>query len=44
MKKLSTSRKVRINLAEKRHRRRLQSKAKQAHRRGTGYQDLEEQS
>lgn len=29
-----------MKLAEKRHKRALRSKAKQAHRRGTGYKDL----
>ncbi|MCB1315032.1 MAG: hypothetical protein KDK27_03715 [Leptospiraceae bacterium] len=43
MKKLRKSRKVRKNLAAKRHKRALRSKAKRAHRRGTGHKDLEEQ-
>lgn len=42
MKKLRTSRKVRKNIAAKRAKRALRSKAKQAHRRGTGFRDLEE--
>ena len=44
MKKLRTSRKVRINVAAKRTRRRLRSKAKQAHRLGTGYKETVETS
>ena len=42
MKKLRTPRKVRKNVAAKRAKRALRSKAKQAHRRGTGFKDLEE--
>jgi hypothetical protein len=42
MKKVRTTRKVRINIAKKRHARILRSKAKQAHRRGTGYKEMEE--
>ena len=39
MKKLKTSRKVRINIASKRFKRRLRSKAKQEHRRSTGFRE-----
>lgn len=35
-------RQVRKNLAAKKHKRALRSKAKQAHRRGTGFKDLDE--
>jgi hypothetical protein len=42
MKKVRTTRKVRINIAKKRHARILRSKAKAAHRRGTGYKEMEE--
>ena len=43
MKKLKKhKRKVRINVAKKRALRALRSKAKQAHRNGTGFKDLEE--
>lgn len=43
MKKLNPKkRKVRINVAKKRHLRALRSKQKRAHRLGTGYKDLEE--
>ncbi|MEQ9364801.1 MAG: hypothetical protein RIF32_11180 [Leptospirales bacterium] len=42
MKKLRTSRKVRKNVAAKRTKRALRSKAKQAHRRGTGFKDMED--
>lgn len=42
MKKLRKPRKVRINAAKKRAKRALRSKAKQAHRRGTGFQDLQD--
>ncbi len=44
MKKLKQSRATRIRVANKRHKRALRSKAKQAHRRGTGYKDMEEES
>ena len=43
MKKLRTTAKVRKNIAKKRLKRKLRSKAKQAHRRGTGYKDLEDE-
>lgn len=43
MKKLRTTAKVRKNVAKKRLKRKLRSKAKQAHRRGTGYKDLEDE-
>ncbi|MCB1174434.1 MAG: hypothetical protein KDK39_12760 [Leptospiraceae bacterium] len=42
MKKLRKPRKVRINVATKRHKRALRSKAKRAHRLGTGFKDAEE--
>ncbi len=42
MKKLRKPRKVRINVAAKRAKRALRTKAKRAHRRGTGFKDLEE--
>lgn len=42
MKKLKSTRKTRINVARKRHLRSLRSKAKRAHRQGTGFKDLEE--
>ena len=44
MKKLRTPRKVRKNIAAKRAKRALRSEAKQAHRRGTGFRDLEDQA
>jgi len=42
MKKLRTTRKVRMNVARKRTERALRSKAKRAHRNSTGFKDLEE--
>ncbi|MEQ8353732.1 MAG: hypothetical protein RH862_19805 [Leptospiraceae bacterium] len=42
MKKLKTRLSVRKRLQKKREARALRSKAKQAHRRGTGYKDLED--
>jgi len=42
MKKLKQTKELRKKIAEKRHSRAMRSKAKQAHRRGTGYKDLEE--
>lgn len=42
MKKLRQSRNVRKNIARKRHQRALRSKAKRAHRQGTGHKELEE--
>ncbi|MBX7058496.1 MAG: hypothetical protein K1X75_10565 [Leptospirales bacterium] len=42
MKKVRTSKKVRNRVASKRHARSLRSRAKQAHRRGVGYKDLEQ--
>ncbi len=44
MKKVRTSRKVRINIAAKRFKRRLRSKVKQAHKRGTGYRDATDET
>ncbi len=41
MKKLQISRKVRINLAKKRFKRKLRTKMKAAHRRSTGYKITE---
>ena len=42
MKKLKTRLSVRKKLQKKREERALRTKAKQAHRRGTGFKDLEE--
>lgn len=42
MKKLRTTREVRINIAKKREKRALRSKAKRNHRNSTGFKDLEE--
>ncbi|MCB1325124.1 MAG: hypothetical protein H7A21_09715 [Spirochaetales bacterium] len=42
MKKLRKPAKVRQNVANKRHLRELRRKAKQAHRLGTGFKDIEE--
>ena len=42
MKKLKSSRSTRINIAKKREKRALRSKAKKAHRQGTGYKEAEE--
>gem|GEM_PF-1599719 len=42
VKKLKTRLSVRKRLQKKREARALRSKAKQAHRRGTGYKDLED--
>ncbi len=42
MKKDKTERTTRINIAKKRTKRALRSKAKKAHRNGTGYKDMEE--
>jgi hypothetical protein len=42
VKKLRTSRKIRINLQKKREKRALRSKARQAHRRSTGYKEITE--
>lgn len=44
MKKLRKPRKVRMSVAAKRHKRTLRSKAKKAHRMGTGYKDLDDAS
>ena len=43
VKKLKTTRKVRIRVARKRHLRALKSKAGRAHRRGTGHKDTEQE-
>ncbi|MDH5656568.1 MAG: hypothetical protein OEZ34_11700 [Spirochaetia bacterium] len=42
MKKLKQSKDLRKKIAEKRHKRALRSKAKQAHRRGTGTKDFDD--
>ena len=42
MKKLRKPKKVRVNIANKRAKRALRSKAKRAHRQGTGFKDIEE--
>ena len=42
MKKLRTTRKVRINITKKRVKRTLRSKAKKAHLRSTGYKETAE--
>ncbi|MCS7205486.1 MAG: hypothetical protein NZ853_07300 [Leptospiraceae bacterium] len=43
MKKLKTSRKVRINIQKKREKRNLRSKQKRTHRRGPGYKEITEE-
>jgi len=44
MKKLKTTRSVRIKVAEKRTKRALHSKAKRTHRMSTGFKEIEEKS
>lgn len=44
MKKLKSDKKVRLRVQKKRERRNLRSKQKKAHRRGTGYKEITEET